>query len=143
MGSRNGLLLLVQPQGKQRGVSDLGDFEAHTGQISDGVSGTTETSDENLIVFVDETHATIAGHVASNSLVVLFELDSHALADGGVRLFGLNTDLLDNDAGSVGASAEGLAPSGSLMRFLVALVGPSNSGQIPVPYLLSLLFAWS
>jgi len=116
----------VEPEGEERGVSDLHDLEAHTWQITDGMSGTTESGNENLVVFVNERHSTVTGDVASNSLVVLFELHSHALTHGGVRLLGLNTDLLDDDTGGVRSTTEGLLPSSGLVSFLVTFVGPST-----------------
>jgi len=124
--SCDGLVLLVEPQGEKRGARNLSDLEADTGQITDGVTGTTESGNEDLVVLINETHAAITGYVASNSLVVLFELHSHALTHGGVRLLGLDTDFLDNDAGRMGSTTEGLSPFSGLMRFLVTFVGPST-----------------
>ena len=114
----------MEPQGQQRGTGDFLNLEAHTWDITDGVTLTTETGNEHLVVLVNETHTTITRHVASNPLVVLFELHSHALTHGGVGLLGLNTNLVDNDASGVGGAGEGLLPLGNLMRRLVLLVGP-------------------
>lgn len=72
--------------------------------------GATEPSDEDLVVLVDEGHASVARHEASDSLVVFLELDSHALSHGGVGLLGLNGDLLYHDARSVRRALEGLPP---------------------------------
>ena len=115
----------MEPEGKQRGVCNLGNLEAHTWQITDGVTRSTESDNEDLVVLVDETHATVTGNVGRNSLVVLFELHSDTLSNSRVRLLGLNTDLLDNNAGSVGCAFEGLLPLGGLVSFLVTFIGPS------------------
>ena len=92
--------------------------------------GSSESGDEHLVVLVAELHATIFWHVGSDSLVVLFELHSHALTHGGVGLLGLNTNLVDNDASGVGGAGEGLLPLGNLMRRLVLLVGPPVISQL-------------
>lgn len=123
--SRDRLLLFVEPEGEEGGRSDLHDLETDTGQITDGVTGTSEASHEHLVVLLHEGHATIARHEASNSLVVLFELHSHALTHGRVGLLGLDADLLDNDAGSVRTPSKRLLPLGVLVSLLVTLISPS------------------
>ena len=89
------------------------------------MTGTTESSNENLIVIIYKTHTTILWHIASNFLVVLFELNSHAFTHGGVRLLSFDTNLLDDNTGSVRRSSEWLLPLGSLVSLLVSLISPS------------------
>ena len=113
------------PEGVETATSDLGDKETHSGKITDGVTGTTETGDEDLVVLVNEGHATITGNEAGDSLIVFFELDSDTLSDTGVGLLSLNADLLDDDAAGVGGTLERLSPLGGLVSLLVALVSPS------------------
>ena len=120
------LILLVEPKSEERGTSDLDNLKTYSWQISDGMSGTTESSNENLIIIIDETHATILWHVGSNFLVVLFELNSDTLTDGRVRLLSFNTDLLNDNTSSVRGSSEWLLPFSSLVSFLVSFIGPSN-----------------
>lgn len=123
--SLDGLLLLSEPQGVQRDGGDLDNLESDSRKITDGVARATETSDEDLVVLVDEGHTTIAGHEASDSLVVLLELHSDTLSDGRVGLLGLDGDLLNDDAGGVGSALEGLSPLGVLIGFVVIVIGPS------------------
>ena len=123
--SCDGLVLLVEPEGEQRSTSDLLNLEAHTWNITDGVTGTTETSNEHLVVLIDEGHATITGHVASNSLVVLLQLHANALTHGRVGLLSLDTNLLDDDAGGLGGTSERLLPLGDGVGLCVCLIGPS------------------
>jgi hypothetical protein len=52
-------------------------------------------------------------------------LHSDTLSDGRVGLLGLNGDLLDDDAGGVGCTLEGLSPLGVLIGFVVIVIGPS------------------
>ena len=125
--SRDGLLLLVEPEGEEGGRGDLHDLETDTGQITDGVTGTSETSHKHLVVLFHEGHAAIAGHEASNSLVVLFELHSDALTHSGVRLLGFDTDLFNHDASGVRAPSERFLPLGVLVSLLVTLISPSNT----------------
>ena len=113
---RTRFFLLFLIQSPKRYTSNLDNLESDTWNITDGVTLTTETSDEHLVVLVNETHTTIAGHVASNSLVVLFELNSDTLTHGGVGLLGFNTNLLDDDAGGLRCASEGLLPSGDSVR---------------------------
>ena len=89
------------------------------------MTASTETGNKNLVVLIDEGHATILGHVASNSFVVLFELHSHTLTDGGVRLLSLDTNLLDDDAGSLGGTSERLLPLGDSVSLHERLLSPS------------------
>ena len=118
------LLLLVGPESHETALSDLDDLETDTGKITLSVTGSTETGDEDLVVLIDEGHATITGNVSGNSLVVLLELDSHALSDGRVGLLSFDGDLLDNDTGSVGSASERLLPLGDRVHLLVAKIGP-------------------
>lgn len=113
------LILLSEPECEETGSSNLDDLETDTGKITDGMTGSTESSDEDLIVLIDEGHTSISGDVSGDSLVVLSELNSDALTDGGVRLLGLNTDLLDDDTSGVRSSSEGFLPFGVLMCFFV------------------------
>ena len=57
------------------------------------MAGTTETSNENLVVLIDKVQTTIVGDEGSDLLAVLDELDTDTLANGRVRLLGLNTAI--------------------------------------------------
>lgn len=88
---RSWALLLFLVQSQQRDVGYLDDLETDTGNITDGVTLTTETGNQNLVVLLNVVQATVTGYESGNLLAVLDELNPHALADGRVRLFGLNT----------------------------------------------------
>lgn len=118
------LLLLVE--GQQGDVGDLDNLEAHTGNITDGMTLTTETGNQDLVVLLNVVQATVTGHEGGDLLAVLDELHPHALADGRVRLLGLDADLLQDDSLGVGSTSEGISlPSGAQMSLLVVLVGPT------------------
>jgi hypothetical protein len=68
----------------------------------------SEPSDKYFIIIIEEMEATILGNEGSDSLVVFLKLDSDALSDGGVRLFGLNSNLFYNNSSSMGCSSEGV-----------------------------------
>jgi hypothetical protein len=102
----------------------LHNLETHTGDITLGVAGTTETGDENLVVLINEVEATVVGHEGRDLLTVLDELNTHALTHSGVRLLGLDTNLLENDPLSVRATGERLGPLLAQVTTLVALVRP-------------------
>lgn len=78
--------------------SYLDHLEANSGNISDGVSLSTESGHKNLVVLFDVVQATVTRHESSDLLSVLDQLDTDALANGGVRLFGLDTDLFQDDS---------------------------------------------
>ena len=116
----------MQPQGQQGGASDLLNLESHTWNITDGVTFTTETGNEHFVVLIDEGESTITGDVRSNSLVVLFELHSDALTNGGVGLLGLDSNLLDNDASGLRRAREGFLPARDRVSLGVRFLSPSS-----------------
>lgn len=72
----------------------------------------------------------------SDVLAVLDELDTNTLPNGGVRLLGLNTDLLEHDTLGVGGATEGRGLEGSAEgTLLVGKIGPllvlAVSPQLP------------
>ena len=119
------LFLLSRPKGEKTATGNLDNLESNTGKISLGMSRSTETGNEDLVVFINEGHTSISWDVGSDSLVVFLELNSDALSDGGVWLLGLDGDLLDDDTGSVGSLTEWLLPLGSGVLLLITQIGPS------------------
>ena len=117
--------LLLSEESIERHTGNLDDLEANTRDITNGVTLTTETSDENFIVFIGEVQATIARDEGSNLLAVLDELNAHALTDSRVRLLGLDTDLFQDDTLGVGATSERLLPLRTQVRLVEILVGPA------------------
>ena len=119
-------LLLLFVQGEQGNTGDLHDLESDSGNITDGVTLTTESSDQNFIVLLNEVETTIPGDERSDLLSVLDQLDPYALTDGGVRLFGFNSNFFQDDSLGVGGSTKRIGlPAGSQVRLLVVLVMPS------------------
>ena len=85
------LLLLAAEQSEQRGLGHADDLETDSGNISHSVTGTTETSNEHLIVLINEVQTTIARDESSDLLTILDQLHTDALTNGRVRLLGLNS----------------------------------------------------
>lgn len=52
---------------------------------------TTESSDQNFVVFFNESQTTVVGDESCDFLSVLDELNTNALTNSGVGLFGFNT----------------------------------------------------
>ena len=117
--------LLLSEERVERHTGNLDDLEANPRDITNGVTLTTETSDENFIVFIGEVQATIARDEGSNLLAVLDELNAHALTDSRVRLLGLDTDLFQDDTLGVRATSERLLPLRTQVRLVEILVGPA------------------
>lgn len=120
-----GLLLLLAVERVEADGRDLDDLEADTGKVTDGVAGATETGHEDLVVLLDVVEGTVTGHEGDDLLAVLDQLHADALADGGVRLLGLDTDLLKHDTLAVGGPTEGVGlDGGEGVGLLPGLVGP-------------------
>ncbi len=117
--------LLLSEERVERHTGNLDDLEANTRDITNGVTLTTETSEENFIVFIGDVQATIARDEGSNLLAVLDELNAHALTDSRVRLLGLDTDLFQDDTLGVRATSERLLPLRTQVRLVEILVGPA------------------
>ena len=88
---RTRLVLLSAEESNEGDTRHLDNLEATSGDITDGVSLTTETGDEDLIVFVNVVQTTIVGDEGGDLLSVLDELDTGGLTDSRVRLLGLNS----------------------------------------------------
>lgn len=71
---RTGLLLLLLPQSEQTNTGDLDDLETDTGNITLGLTLTTETSEENLVVLVDEVQATVVGDCKNSKSAYVSQL---------------------------------------------------------------------
>ena len=127
--SLDGLFLLSEPKGVHRHTGDLDNLESDSWQVTHGVAWTTESGNENLVIFVDEGHTTVFWNEASDSFIVLLELNSHALSHGRVGLLGLDGNLLNNDASGVRCALERLSPLRDLMSFVEIVVGPSTLKQ--------------
>ena len=85
------LLLLSTEESKQRCLGHADDLETDSGNISHSVTGTTETSNEHLIVLINEVQTTIARDESSDLLSILDQLHTDALTNGRVGLLGLNS----------------------------------------------------
>jgi len=123
-------LFLSQPKGQEWAASGLNDLESDTRNITLSVTRSTETSNEYLIVLIDETQTTISWHVGSDFLIVLFKLNSDTLSDSGVWLLGLHSNFINNDAWCMRRACEWLLPLGSWMLFLVIIICPQLQSSV-------------
>ena len=74
-------------------------------------------------MLVDERDRAVAWAEGSDLLAVLDELDPDALPDRGVRLLGLDADLLQNDSTALGGALQGIGLLAE-SAFAVWLCGP-------------------
>lgn len=81
---RTGLLLLLPEEGRETHTRDLHDLETHTGNITLGLTLTTETFDQYLIVLIHKVETTVEGHEGRHLLTVLDQLNTDTLADSRV-----------------------------------------------------------
>ena len=87
------LLLLLAEESKEGGLRDADDLETDSGNITDSVTGTTETSNKDFIVFINVIQATITRDESGDLLTVLNELDTNALTNSRVGLLSFNTTI--------------------------------------------------
>ena len=90
------LFLLLTEQSKEGGLGDADNLETDTGDITDGMTGTTETSNEDFIVFIDVVQTTIARNESGDLLTILNKLNTDALTNSRVRLLSFNTTTHQN-----------------------------------------------
>lgn len=117
--------LLLSEERVERHTGNLDNLESHTRNITNSVTLTTETSDEDFIVFIGEVQATIARDEGRNLLAIFDELHSHALTNSRVRLLRFDANLFQDDTLGVRATSERLLPLRTQVRLVEILVGPS------------------
>merc|ERR1711874_650865 len=123
-------LSLSSVQGDQSLTLDNHDLISDSWQVTNGVSLSTESGNNDLVVFVNVVDTTILGDEGSDFLTVLLELDSHGLSDGGVRLLGFDTQFLDNNSLSLRGTLEWLFPLGSNVCLVVVLIVPKLESSL-------------
>lgn len=89
--SRTFLLFLVQ--GKKGNVSNLDNLKPYSGNITNGVTLTTESCNQNFIVLFNAVETTVPGYERRDLLSVLDQLYPNTLPDSRVRLLGFNTTV--------------------------------------------------
>lgn len=120
------IYLLLLPKGKETHSGYLHDLKSHTRNITLSLATTAKTRNQDFVILVDEVQATIVlhrgqlsqlkapeavsttttyGHEGSDLFAVLDQLNANAFPNGRVWLLGLDSDLFENDALSVGRSS--------------------------------------
>ncbi len=92
------LLLLFLVESQKTYSSNFAHLKSNSWNISNGVTTSSETRDQNFVVLINIVQATISWDESSNLLSVLDQLNTNALTNGRVGLLGLNTDLFKNDS---------------------------------------------
>jgi hypothetical protein len=121
---RSRLLLLLLEKGEQRATGDLDNLETNPGNISDGVTTSTETGQEDFVVLINEVQATVIRDESGDLLSVLDQLDSDTLTSSRVGLLGTDSHSLDDNALGVGSTHERLDELSAVVSLLVVLIGP-------------------
>lgn len=85
--------LFLLPESEQTDTSNLDDLESDTGNISLCLSSSTETGDQNFVVFIGKVETTVVGDESGDFFTVLDQLNTNTFSDSRVGLFGLDTDL--------------------------------------------------
>merc|ERR550534_1153043 len=119
-------LLLSTEESIEGDIGHLNDLESDSGNISDGVTLSTETSNQHLIVLLYKVETTVIGDESGDLLSILDKLHSDTLSDSRVRLLSFYTNLLKNNSLSMGSSSERIGlVSCSQICLLVILISPT------------------
>ena len=73
-------LLLSAEEGVKGHVGDLADLESDAGNVTDSVTLTSESTDKDLVVLLNEVQTAVIGDESSDLLAVLDQLDTDALS---------------------------------------------------------------
>lgn len=137
------LLLAVGEESPETSVGDLDDLETNAGNISLGLTLTTETRDEDLVVLVDVCEGTVPRDEGSDLLTVLDKLHSDSLTNGRVRLLSLDTETLNNNTLSVRSTTKRIGLQGSTeVSLLEILIVPALHSAVSRQLASSLKTRW-
>merc|ERR1711981_70886 len=126
-----GSLLLALEERQETDVGHFDDLESNARDVTDGMSTSSESGDEHLVVLFDVVQTAVIRNERSNTLTVFDELHADALSDGRVGLFRLDANLLHHDALGVRAASERVGlQRRSQVCLLVVQVGPSLDSTI-------------
>ena len=73
-------LLLAAEEGVEGHVGDLADLEPDAGNVTNSVTFTSESTDKDLVVLLNEVQTAVIGDKSSDLLAVLDQLYTHALS---------------------------------------------------------------
>ena len=97
-GSLGARSFLLAPEKSIEGdVSNFADLESDSRDVTNGVALSTEPRHQNLVILLHKVETAVVGDKGGDLLAVFDQLNSDALADSGVRLLGLNANLLQHD----------------------------------------------
>merc|ERR1711971_249821 len=119
------LFLLSEPQRLERHSRHFDHLEPHSGDITDRVSRSTKSRNENLVVLVNEVETAIRRHERCDLFTILNQLHSNTFSNRRVWLFRLNPQSLCDNAFCVGSSLERIGlQRGERVLSLILLLGP-------------------
>ena len=87
------LLLLSTEQSEERGLGNAHHFETDSWNITNSVTRTTESSNQNLIVLIHKVQTTITRNEGSDLLSVLDQLNTDALTNSRVGLLSFHSTI--------------------------------------------------
>uniref|UniRef100_A0A8C0VZU4 Uncharacterized protein n=1 Tax=Castor canadensis TaxID=51338 RepID=A0A8C0VZU4_CASCN len=120
--------------GQKRHVGYFNNLKADSRDITNSMTFSTKSSNQNFIVFLNKVQATIIGYKSCDFLAILDKLNPDTLSDSGIWLFGFNSYFFQNDPLCMGSTSErvglGCAQMGLLVLFIMPLLVPSVTSEL-------------
>ena len=73
-------LLLAAEEGVEGHVGDLADLESNAGNVTNSMTLTSESTDQDLVVLLNEVQTAVIGDESGDLLAILDQLDTDALS---------------------------------------------------------------
>ena len=91
------LLLLSTEQSEERSLGDTHHLETDSRNITNSMTRTTESSNQDFIILIHKVQTTITRNEGSDLLSILDQLNTDALTNGRVRLLSLYSTIPHSD----------------------------------------------
>uniref|UniRef100_A0A4X2KWW1 Uncharacterized protein n=1 Tax=Vombatus ursinus TaxID=29139 RepID=A0A4X2KWW1_VOMUR len=112
-------------QGQKRNICDFYNLEPDSRNITNSMTFSTKSSNQNFIIFLIKVQAAIIGNKGSDFFAVLNQLGSHTLPDGRIRLVGFHTKFFQDNLFYMRCSPKWVGLQGSAqISFLLLFVMP-------------------
>uniref|UniRef100_A0A8C9AQP3 Uncharacterized protein n=1 Tax=Prolemur simus TaxID=1328070 RepID=A0A8C9AQP3_PROSS len=121
---------------QKRHIGYFDNLKADSRNVTNGMTFSTKSSNQNFIVFLNKVQATIVGYKGCDVLAIRDQLDPDTLPDGRIWLFGFNSYFLQHNSLCMGSTCKGVglqgcAQMGFLVLFIMPLLVSSVTTELP------------